>query len=472
MTQLHELSALDQASAIQAGEVTSLEIANHYLERSEALGAEVGAFVRLLPQLARDQASQCDARTLAGRRPRSALDGVVCPVKDLSDIAHVPTSYGLKDVEIIPAADDNFVTALREAGLVFSGKTATPEFGFPCYTEPEGLPAARASWDRRYSAGGSSGGAAAAVAAGLAPIAHGSDGGGSIRIPCAVTGLVGIKPTRGRVSNGPLGDHIGDLATNGPIARTVADSAALLDIMSRPFVGDPHTAMPPRGGSFLAAARRSPRNLRLGYVVDPFLLPVPIDPAVISAVETVALLCEGAGHHVELTHSPFDDSLLAGFMVLWSTLAASIPLSAELEERLRPLTTYLRELGKEHTAADVATATTTLRVAARSAIAAWARFDVIIAPTLASPPALVGQLRNDSDPAQDFADQVQYSPYCAPINVTGLPAINVPAVWESDTIPIGIQLIGRMGEEETIISLAAQIEQAMPWPTRYLGVTE
>lgn len=470
MTQLHELTALDQGRAIKAGEITSLELVNHYLERSEAMGAEVGAFVRLLPQFARDQASQCDDRISAGSGTRSALDGVVCPVKDLSDVAHVPTGYGTKDLKIIPDQDDHVVTALRDAGLVFSGKTATPEFGFPCYTEPDGLSPARASWDLNYSAGGSSGGAAAAVAAGLAPVAHGSDGGGSIRIPCSVTGLVGIKPTRGRVSNGPLGDHIGDLATHGPIARTVADSAALLDVMSLPFVGDPCSALPPRDGTFLAAAHRDPGRLRIGYVVDPFLLSVPTDPAVVSAVETVCQLCERNGHHVEPLSSPFDNSVLAGFMVIWSTLAAGIPLSTEQEQGLRPLTTYLRGLGKGHTAADVATAVTTLRLAARRAATAWAPFDVIIAPTLASLPALVGQLRNDSDPAQDFADQVAYSPYCAPINVTGLPAISVPAVWASDTIPIGIQVIGRMSDEETIISLAAQIEQAMPWPTRYLGV--
>ncbi|MEI8082484.1 MAG: amidase, partial [Actinomycetes bacterium] len=228
-TELHDLSALQQGAAIRSGEVSAVELAEHYLDRGRRLGDTVGAYVIMTPELALDQARAADARVRGAvdGEALSELLGVVCPIKDLVFVAGVPTRAGSAAIDITPTFDDDVVANIRAAGLVITGKTNTPELGLPCYTEPDVAPPARTPWDLERSAGGSSGGAAAAVASGLAPLAHGNDGGGSIRIPSSTAGLVGIKPTRGRVSNGPFGDIVGDLPTSGPIARTVADCAAL-----------------------------------------------------------------------------------------------------------------------------------------------------------------------------------------------------------------------------------------------------
>lgn len=467
MSHLHDLSGLEQSAAIRNREVSCVELAEHYLDRSERLSDAVGAFVTISADQARIQAHDLDAhlRTVdADALP--PLFGVACPVKDLNLVADMPVRFGSAIVDVIATSEDNVVTKMREGGLVFTGKTNTPEFGLPCYTEPDVAPPARTPWDLTRSAGGSSGGAAAAVAAGLAPIAHGSDGGGSIRIPSSVTGLVGLKPTRGRVSNGPTGDVVGDISTSGPIARTVADAAALLDVMAGGFPGDPTVALPPRHGSFLAAARREPGRCRIGFYLTPSLMAVDVHPDVITAIEHTAGTLASLGHDVEQIASPFNNTVLPQFMALWTSLAAATPIAAQDEAKLRPLTRYLRQRGREVSGLELAAALTALRMAARTAIAVTAQFDAVLVPTLAALPAFVGQIRNDADPAIDFSAQVAYSPYCAVYNCTGQPSINVPLNWNEAGLPIGVQLVGRMSDEETIISLAAQLEAADSWHAR------
>lgn len=468
MAALHDLTALEQAAAIRDGQTTAVELAEHYLERSQGLSETVGAFVTMTAELALDQARAADALVGAGAdsQPFPPLLGVVCPVKDLSFVAGVKTSFGSDLFDITPEADDNVVTRMRAEGLVFTGKTSTPELGLPCYTESPTVAPARTPWDLSRSAGGSSGGAAAAVAAGLAPIAHGSDGGGSIRIPAAVTGLVGIKPSRARISNGPLGDSVGDLVAHGPLARTVADAAALLDAMAGRFPGDPLTAAGPVHGSFLDAARRDPGRLRIGFYTKPSLAQVSVHPDVVTAVSRTAAALSELGHEVEEVEPPFNDSLLPTFMTLWTTMALLFPIPPEDEQRLLPLTRYLRTLGRDVSGVELASAVSLLRIASRAALTQSAQYDAVLAPTLADIPARVGQLRNDDDPAKDFDDQVSYSPYCACYNVTGQPSINVPMNWNASGLPIGVQLVGRMNDEEAIISLAAQLEAAHNWHDR------
>lgn len=466
MTQLHDLTALEQAAAIRAGELSSVELTQHYLERSERLSDEVGAFVRLTPELALAAAREADQAIATNQVELPPLFGVVCPVKDLDFVAGVPTRFGSAVYDITPIADDNFVAKLRAGGLVFTGKTNTPEFGLPCYTEPDVAPPARTPWDLNRSAGGSSGGAAAAVAAGLAPIAHGSDGGGSIRIPSSVTGLVGIKPSRGRISNGPLKDSVGDLTTNGPLARNVADAAALLDVLSGNFAGDPITAKPPVKGTFLDAARRQPGKLRIGVFTKPSLTHSVVSPPVLAAVEATVQQLEALGHTVEEIPGPFDEGVLPLFITVWSTLAGLTPVMPEQETQLRPLTRYLRGLGEQVTGAQLGATLSMIRMSSRAYMEASADFDAVLCPTLADLPALVGQLRNDEDPAADFNAQAMYSPFCACFNVTGQPAINVPMNWTEDGLPVGVQFVGRMNDEETIISLAAQLESVSDWPSR------
>ena len=469
MTTLHDLTALEQGAAIRRRELSPVELAGHYLERSERLGDSVGAFVTLTPELALEQARAAeqavvDADDPAGLAP---LHGVVAPVKDLFFVAGVRCTLGSLAYDIEPMGDDNLVTAMRAAHLVMTGKTNTPEFGLPCYTENAVAPPARTPWDLTCSAGGSSGGAAAGVAAGLAPVAQGSDGGGSIRIPASVCGLVGIKPSRGRVSNGPLRDPVGDFVTVGPLARTVRDAAALLDVLAVRFPGDPYYARPPAaGGTFLAAVDRDPGRLRIGRYRQPVVPDTDVHPDVVAAYDHASALVESLGHEVVDIAPPFAPEAVGTFEVVWSVLALLTPVAPEHEERLTPLTRWLRERGRAVTGLELAGAVSMMRLFARAAMAATDGFDAVLAPTLAQPPALVGGLRDDDDPAADFEAQKRFTPFTAPYNVTGQPAVSLPLHWTDAGLPIGVQLVGRPGEEATLLSLAGRLEDAAPWHHR------
>src|SRR6476469_3309197 len=261
MSELHDLTALEQGAAIRGGEVSTGELVEHYLARIERLDGELGAFVTVT-------ADQARAASPVGDGP---LAGVPTAIKDLNLTAGVRTSFGSPAfADFVPEVDDEVVLRITAAGMLSLGKTSTPEFGSPCYTEPEGAPPAVTPWDPSRMAGGSSGGAAAAVSAGLVPLAQGSDGGGSIQIPASCCGIVGLKPTRGRISGAPMyGDPVG-LATNGSLARTVRDAAALLDVMAGRAVGDPFWA-PGDASSFLSACDREPGPLRIARFSDPVI---------------------------------------------------------------------------------------------------------------------------------------------------------------------------------------------------------
>jgi amidase len=464
MAELHDLTALEQAAAIRSREVSAVDLTEHYLQRAEELNDRVGAFITVTPETAIDQARSVDE--LIASSPRdvdvSPLAGVVCPTKDLNQVAGVRCTFGSKALQITASADDNVVARLRDEGLVFTGTTNTPEFGLPCYTENDIAPPARTPWDLNRSAGGSSGGAAAAVAAGLAPLAQGSDGGGSIRIPASVCGLVGLKPSRGRVSNGPLPDGIGELAVQGPIARTVRDAAALLDAMAGGYPDDPFVAAPP-GESFLAAANHEPGTLRIGCYRTPVIADTTVHPDCIDAYErTLALLAE-LGHVVEQMTPPFGHQAVESFEVLWAVGAASIPIPPDEEDNLLPLTRWLRERGRALTATDVTRALAVTRSLARTSIIASAGYDVVVTPTLAQPPAPVGSIRNDADPTADFEAQKAFTPFTAAYNITGQPAMTLPLHRTVSGLPIGTQFIGRPRDERTLITLGAQLEQARPW---------
>src|SRR5919107_3689072 len=266
MGDLHDLTALEQGAALRAREVSSAELVDHYLARVERLSDTVGAFVTVTGDLARRQAVLADAGV---GDPSSPLYGVPTAVKDLAATAGVRTEFGSAALAgNVPEVSDEVVLRLEAAGLVSLGKTTTPEFGSPCYTEPDNAPPARTPWDLDRMAGGSSGGAAAAVSAGLVPVAHGSDGGGSIRIPASCCGLFGLKPSRGRISGAPMyGDPVG-LGTSGPLARTVRDAAAMLDVMAGPAGGDPFLGPPlPPDETYLSWCDRPPGRLRVARFV-------------------------------------------------------------------------------------------------------------------------------------------------------------------------------------------------------------
>ncbi len=462
---LHDLTALEQADAVRAGTLSPVELVEHCLSRIEALDGEVGAFVTLTADTARAQAREAEAAVRRGD-DLPPLFGVPLAVKDLDAVEGVPSRLGSVVTEgFVPTWSDTVVVRMREAGTISLGKTATPEFGLPCYTETD-LGTTRNPWDLRLSPGGSSGGAAAAVAAGMLPFAQGSDGGGSVRIPASVCGLFGIKVSRGRISRGPvLGDLTG-LSWHGPLARTVADAAALLDAMAGPAAGDPHWAPPP-AQTFLSAAREEPGRLRIGRTRTPIVEDAEVHPHVVEAYEAASALLEELGHEVVDVPPPFGPELLPHFRVLWSVSAATAPVPPGQEDRLRPLTRWLRELGRGHSAVAFAAATAALQGAARRGIAATASCDVLLTPTLAQPPVPVGFFSDGVGPEEEFARMTRWTPFTAILNMTGQPAVSVPLHVSPDGLPIGVQLVGRPADELTLLRLSAQLEQARPWRDRH-----
>jgi amidase len=471
VTALHDLTALEQAAAVRRAEVSPVELVDHYLARAEQWDEALGAYVLRTPDLAREQARAAEQAAVEARRDGEperlgVLHGVPCPVKDLNFVAGVPCRLGSVVFSLVPEADDNVVVRLRQGGLSFLGKTNTPEFGLPCYTETEIAPPARTPWDLQRSAGGSSGGAAAAVAGGLAPLAHGSDGGGSIRIPASVCGLVGLKTSRGRISSGPLRDAPGDLPVNGPLARTVSDAAALLDIMAGAFPGDPVPSPPIPDGGFLAAARRPPGRLRIGRYAAPVIAEAVVDPECLAGWERASDLLSDLGHEVVEAQRPFGPEVVGTFETVWSALAALTPVLPEDEERLMPLTRWLRSRGRAQSGAELMGSLAFLRILARAAMAGSETYDVVLTPTLAQLPALVGGLRDDDDPAGDFEAQKRFTPFTATYNVTGQPALSLPLHWTPEGLPVGVQLVGRAGDEATLLSLGGQLEAAAPWADR------
>lgn len=458
MAELHDLTALEQAAAVRAGQTRARDLVEHYAARIDRLDSQVGAFVTLTLE---------DARARAARPlPGGPLAGVPTGIKDLNLQAGVPTSFGSRALAgTVPAVSDWVVDKILDAGLLSLGKTNTPELGLPCYTETEVAPPARNPWDLRLSAGGSSGGAGAAVAAGLLPLAQGSDGGGSIRIPASVNGLVGIKPARGRISAGPvLGDTTG-LGVLGPLARTVRDAAALLDVMSGPMPGDPHWAPPPTQ-SFLSACDRPPGRLRIGRTREPVVAETALHPHVIEAYDAASRLLEDLGHDVEDIAPPFGRELVASFEVLWSVSAAGAPVDPGREEMLLPLTRWLRGRGRATSATQFTAALAHLQAACRRGILATASYDVLLLPTLAQPPVPVGWF-TEVEPAEEFERMKRWTPFTAVFNMSGQPAVSLPLHTSPDGLPIGVMLVGRPADELTLLALSAQLEQAAPWMHRH-----
>ncbi|GII84090.1 amidase [Sphaerisporangium siamense] len=460
VAQIHDLTALELAAAVRSRELSPVEVTKHYLERVERLGPEVGAFVTPTPERALEQARQAEETVLRGGDLPPLL-GVPVPIKDLNLVKDVPVLFGSATYEgFVAPVDDSVVERLRDAGTIMIGKTATPEFGLPCYTETDVSPPARTPWDLSRSAGGSSGGAAAAVAAGLAPAAHGSDGAGSIRIPASVCGLYGIKPTRGRISFAPIVPDLAGLSTNGPLARTVADAAALLEVMAHNQPGDLYVA-PPSPIGFAEAATRAPGRLKIGRYATPVVPGAEVHPDVLAAYEEASRLLASLGHEIVDMTPPFDSSIVAEFEKLWFCFACMHPVDPSLEPRLRPLTRWLRERGLATSAPDFLRAQAALQTATRFAFLVMNEFDAVLTPTVTQPPAPVGWFEDAGDPQVTFERMEGFAPFAATCNVSGQPAVNLPLHWTEAGLPIGVMLAGRFGDEATLISLSAQVEAAV-----------
>ncbi|MGH3385809.1 MAG: amidase [Nocardioidaceae bacterium] len=463
MADLHDLTGLEQAGAVRRGEISPVDLCTHYLERIDRLSDSVGAFITVT-----DEQALATAATIGADDPRP-LAGTPVAIKDLNATAGVRTTFGSAAMrDFVPKVSDEVVLRIERAGLASLGKTNTPEFGSPCYTEPDVAPPARTPYDLSCSAGGSSGGSAAAVAAGLVPWAHGSDGGGSIRIPASLCGLVGLKPSRGRISGAPLyGDPIG-LATSGTLTRTVRDSAALLDALAGPAVGDPAWAPPlPDGQTYLDWCDREPGRLRIARFSAPVIADVDVDPDCLAAYEGASALLADLGHDVEDVPVPLPNDAVEVFEVCWAVLSALTPIPAEDQHLLRPLTRWLSARGEAVSGPEFGLAVSRLRRFAAGALDVLAPYDAVLTPTLARPNVPVGGLRDDDDPARDFDNQKRFTPYTSAWNVTGMPAVSLPLHWTERGQPVGVMLAARPAEEHLLLALAAQVEAAAPWHDRH-----
>jgi len=472
---LHDLTALAQREALRRGELTSVELVTHYLDRIQRYGPAIGAFVEVTAERALTAAAAIDqgGEPSDGARP---ILGLPFADKDLVARAGVPTRYGSRLMaDHVPEVSDPLVDALDAAGGVSLGKTATPEFGTPAYTEPlAGVPA-RTPWDLTRGAGGSSGGAAAAVAAGLLPFAPGSDGGGSIRIPAAACGLVGLKPSRGRVPTAAGFDFPGGLAVGGPLARNVADVALLLEAMAPAGAEPTWATAPPGDGPYLAAAtgREPTAPRRIGVTtVSPWSswYDITISPEAQAALELAIAELEALGHQVEEVPWTPGPEYPDHFRVIWQAGPAALPIPDEAVGLLEPLTAWLRGEGRRRHAGELAAAIGWLAGFERDTIAAFSGYDAVLTPTLAVPPPVVGYY-DAEDGERNFQQQCQVTPWTSFVNVTGLPAIQLPVHWTEATdsrpaLPMGVQLIGRPGAETTLLGLGAQLEGVLRWDLR------
>jgi amidase len=467
VTELHHLSAQEQWDRLQRREITPTELTEHYLERIERLDGGLGAFVTVTADAALERAR---LQTAEGPRP-IALWGLPFADKDLTNRAGVPTGFGSRLMQgYVPEVSSELVEVLDDAGGISLGKTNAPEFGLPSYTESLVAPPARTPWDVSLGAGGSSGGAAVAVAAGLLPFAPGSDGGGSVRIPAAATGLVGIKPSRGLIPSGSGLDKLAGLVVPGPLARTVADAAMVLDAM----IGDepyPFSVRAPRwdGGALLNAAVRGEGRFQLGVMTSsPWDLAydIAVSSEASAALDLAKRELDAIGHGIEDFALEPDDSYAPNFRTIWQAGAAGIPAEGEQLQLLEPLTSWLVGKGREISARQLGDALAALALFERSIIRQFSGFDAVLTPSLAMTPRPIGWYDSE-DAERNFEQQVQYTPFTSFANVTGLPAITLPVAQTETGLPMGVQLIGRPGGEATLLSIGAQLERRLRWQDRH-----
>jgi amidase len=459
-------SAVEWADAIRLREVSPSEVTELYLARIDRLDPQLNAFCLRADDDARAAARRAtDAVMSTPAEELPPFHGVPIPIKDLYNVAGWPTSHGSQASSPEPVGtDDLSVARLRAAGFVLLGKTNTPELGSISYTENERFGATRNPWDVSRTPGGSSGGAGAAVAAGLAPIGHASDGGGSIRIPASCTGLVGLKASRNRIPaevNGGEG-----FSTNGVLTRTVADTAAVLDILGRPDPLGWYNVTPPEF-PFAELARRDVGRLRIGITSTP-AIPMPIDPEVLAAHAAAAELLVQLGHEVvpvELS-LPDVDTFIGAFTAVWNTSSAGLPLDPD---RLEPLNRALRDQALELDSIAYVESVYATQLLGRPLIEPFgSQFDVLLTPTLSCLPPEVGAVWNgtDIDPVMALLNCFPMAVFTSVWNVTGLPAISLPLGQSETGLPIGMQFVGGPGREALLLQLATQLEAAAPWADR------
>jgi amidase len=463
-----EIEALDataQAELVRKKELKPIELIDAAIERVERLNPALNAVIAPMFERARDAAKS--------QLPDGPFRGVPFLLKDLmASYAGVPMSSGsefLKD--FVPDHDSELVARLKRAGLVIIGKTNTPEFGILPTTEPKAFGPTRNPWALDRTAGGSSGGSAAAVAAAMVPMAHGNDGGGSIRIPASCCGVFGMKPTRGRNSLAPdFGDVMNGLVVEHAVTLSVRDSAALLDATAGPVTGDPYFApLPAR--LYVEEVALSPGRLRIAFTTA---APAGtfVHPDCVAAVHSAAKLCCELGHVVtEAAPAINSEMLIKSFLTVWSVGCAQALQGAAIlknrkltSEQFEELTWALAEQGRATSAPAYGLAVNLLQRITRQVAQFFVTYDVWLTPTVAEPPPLLGSFDpQPGNPLLGVQRAISFVPFTGICNVTGQPAMSVPLFWSTDGLPIGTQFVGRYGEEGVLVRLAAQLEAAQPW---------
>jgi len=461
--------ATELAALVRAGEVSARELVEESLRRIDELQPTINAFTCVAHESALAAADDVDP---GDRRP---FAGVPVAIKDNRSVTGMPLTMA-SDVfgDFVARCDSYLVRRLREAGFVIVGKTSMPEMGILPTTEPRRFGPTRNPWDTERTPGGSSGGAAAAVAAGMVPVAHGNDGGGSIRIPAACCGLVGLKPARGRVSVGPDGGH-SFLVCDGMLTRSVRDTAQLLDVLSGPEPGDATWAPPPPAAGYTALAEVDPGHLRIAMILEPPLEDASVDPLHVQAARDAGSLLESLGHQVEEITPPWSGmNLLPDFTRAFGPLVSFTTwLGGQLNGRdttaedVEPLTWALYERARSQDTMKYLIAENKLESVARSIVQALSPYDAVLTPVLARRPVAIGEIDGlGPDPMDKFRKSGYFTPFTAMFNVTGQPAIALPLYQGDDGLPTAVQLVGPPAREEVLLSLATQLEEAQPWADR------
>jgi amidase len=458
--------AVGLAALVRAGDVSATELLDIALARIESSDGQINAVVTSMENEAR-QAIQAGL-------PDGPFTGVPFSLKDLNVLyAGVPTTNGSRIfADFVPEQDATLVTRYKQAGLVILGKTNTSEFGLAATTEPALHGATCNPWNLAYSSGGSSGGAAAAVAAGYMPMAHGTDGGGSIRIPASMSGLFGLKPSRGRMPQGPnLGEGLGGMATTHCVSRSVRDSAALLDASHGPAPGDPYFA-PPMNTPYQDEVGAPVGRLKIALCTTDFT-GAPLNEACVNAAHAAAKLCESLGHHVEEARPQLDDLPLSRAWqvvpaaTVWNAVSARAralgrePQPGDVE----PVTWEWMQQGRTLSAAEYMDTINTMHMIGRRVGAFLSDYDLILSPTLGRPPIRLGEIDMSITDVSAYVTHVfeDITPMTPLFNQTGGAAMSVPLAMSDDGLPIGIQFGGGIGDEAKLLRLAAQLEAAAPW---------
>ncbi len=472
--ELSELDATATAELVARGAITPGDLLDAAIARADALNPILNAITVRSDDVAR--------RHIAAGLPEGPFTGVPFLLKDLgAEAVDFPTTNGSRLYQgKVHGYDSEMYLRLRNSGLVTFGRTASPEFGIGPVTEAgaNGGPT-RNPWNPERTSGGSSGGAAAAVAAGIVPAAHGSDGGGSVRIPASSCGLVGFKPTRARLPDGPgAGEGWAGMAIDGFLTRSLRDTARLLDAVAGPDLGAPYHA-PPMKGSYVRAMARRPKGLKIAVHTRTFAGD-PVDPACVAAVEKTARVLESLGHHV----APFDRKVeIEAMMRAWTRIVAcgtALSVHAKTTDpkvyigKLDGVTLGAVRLAAEISGEQYLAAVETVHAFGRQMARHLSGIDVLVTPTLAEPPARVGRFKPDNEDFLAYRTGPQgvfaYSPFTAAFNASGQPAVSLPLHWTDDDLPVGVHLAAAFGDDEVLMGLAAELEEAMPWAEKQASV--